>query len=98
MVTFVSNKVSEISLVPSDQNIPYVRDIDVFGGDGREIVRRLSQIEAGEVFIAFGILVFPNLGMTLSGIHDGDRSQAAISGFSRERFAALNVTLKPYRT
>jgi hypothetical protein len=97
LVTFVSKKVSEISLVPSDQNVAYVQDINIFGGNGKEIVRKLSEIESGEVFIAFGILVFPNLGMTLSGIHDGDRSQAAISGFSRERYAALNITLKPFK-
>lgn len=92
MVTFALNKVSEVSLVPSNQNVAFVRGIDVFGGDGKEIVRKLSEIETDSVFIAFGILIFPSLGLTLSGIHDGNRPQAAITGFSPERYAALNIS------
>ena len=43
-----------------------------------------------------GFIVFRNLGITLTGIHDKDESQMALTVFARGRWDVLDSQMKPF--
>ena len=43
-----------------------------------------------------GFIVFRNLGITLTGFHDKDESQKALTAFARGRWDVLEPQMKPY--
>jgi hypothetical protein len=57
-----------------------LRGIDVFA-DSDALGKILSQ--APNVFEFYGFLVFPDLGITLTGFHDGNESDKALTAFVR---------------
>lgn len=44
-----------------------------------------------------GFIVLLNLGMTMTGFHDKDEAQKAVTVFSRGRWDVLKAEMKPYR-
>lgn len=45
-----------------------------------------------------GFIVFLSLGITLTGVHDGDDSQKALTAFARGRWDHLRPKLRPFRS
>lgn len=82
----------EISLVPSAKVLfegkplfddPSVwRDLVTADGDPREVL---------------GFIVLPRLRLTLTGFHDGDESQLAVSAFEPGRWDILESEMRPFR-
>lgn len=52
----------------------------------REIISVLSDIENGPLYECFGFLLFLKLGISLSGYHDGDEAQKAITVFRKHHW------------
>ena len=45
-----------------------------------------------------GFIVFLGLGLTLTGFHDGNDSQRAVTAFARGRWDHLRSKLRPFRS
>lgn len=84
-------KVVEVGLVP-----PAVVRLD-----GIEIFRSPSAFEQliardGAPYEFYGFIVLLNLGITLTGFHDDDESQIAVTAFERGRWDELRSELRPF--
>lgn len=51
----------------------------------------------GDARLSFGFLVMRNLGLTLTGFHDDDRSQLAVTAFEPGRWDYPDGQMKPFR-
>ena len=70
-----------------------VRGIDPFAPSSFE---RLLDID-GEPMEVVGIIVLLNLGITLTGFHDDDEAQKAVTAFARGEFDELQSEMQPFR-
>jgi len=62
--------------------------------DGGEVWRELAASD-GDAREVLGFIVLPRLHLTLSGFHDGDSGQLAISAFEAGRWAQFEPEMKP---
>lgn len=93
-IAFGNNyNIESIGISLNDEIHPTFHNIDIFGYDNIEILKKLNNIE-GDVFEAYGILIFKNSGFTISGVHDEDDSQKAVSLFSRARISDFSADMK----
>lgn len=53
--------------------------------------------EDGQAQQLLGFIVLENLGLTITGVHDGDTGQLALSAFRAGRWAPLRDEMKPFR-
>lgn len=51
----------------------------------------------GEPMEVFGTIVLLRLGITLSGFHDGDESQKAVTAFVRGEYDSMQPKMQPFR-
>ena len=91
LVTLDAGGVVEIGLVPPCQVT--IAGIDIFGTP--PAFNRLCLID-GAPQEYLGFIVFLRLGITLTGLHDGDKSQTAVTAFTSGRWAPMQPKLKPY--
>jgi len=71
----------EVGLIPEER--PTLRGIDIFNHPNA--LNRLNALDGTSREI-LGFLVFPKLGITVTGLHDGDSSQLAITAFVQGRW------------
>jgi hypothetical protein len=50
----------------------------------------------GDPYEYLGFIIFPNLGITMTGFHDKDESQKAVTVFAKGRWDGLKSKLKKY--
>jgi hypothetical protein len=70
-----------------------IGDIDVF--TSQTALTDLITAEGCEPFEYAGFLIFPKLGITLTGMHDGDQSQLALTAFAKGRWDHLRTRFEP---
>lgn len=54
--------------------------------------------EDGQAQLVLGFVILENLGLTISGVHDGDTEQLALTAFRAGRWEPLREQIKPFRT
>ena len=52
--------------------------------------------EDGEAQDVLGFVVLLNLGITVTGVHDDDHAQRAVTAFRRGRWDRLHASMKPF--
>jgi len=60
-----------------------------------EAFEKLCELD-GDPKEVLGFIILLNLGLTMTGFHDGDESQKAITVFSRDRWDVLKSEMKSY--
>lgn len=85
-----STGVVEVGIRPLAR--PTISGIEVFASP--QALRRLSECD-GAPHEVVGFLVFLNLGITVTGLHDGDQSQRAVTAFARGRWDDVGG-MKPF--
>lgn len=84
--------VVEVSVLPEGK--PTVSGVEVFTQpDALQVLLHLAETAWETV----GFLVFSKLGVAITGLHDGDKSQRAVSAFTRGRWDELVGASKPFR-
>lgn len=83
--------VVEISILP--QGNPSVLGIEVFGRE-KALQRLLALDDAPQECVGF--LIFLKLGLAITGLHDGDESQRAVTAFARGHWDELTDKMKPF--
>lgn len=91
-VVLRQDRAVEIALVPPVQVSFRGRS---FFEDG-EVWRDLVEL-AGDAQEVLGFIVLRDLGLTLTGFHDGDRAQLAVTAFETGRWDALSDQMRPLR-
>lgn len=81
---FNEGRLAEIGLTPSKVVNPVIGDLQPFHDEAEQFLRALDKLHA-PIVEGFGMLFVDDLGITLTGIHDGDRPQTAMTVFTRER-------------
>ncbi len=81
----------EVALLPDAH--PTLNGVDIFGSSAA--LNRLLLMD-GAPMETLGFLVFLNLGITVTGLHDGDKSQRAATAFASGRWDRFRSELKPY--
>lgn len=69
--------------------------MEIFTMPPLEVLRKLIELD-GSPFECVGFIVLLELGMTLTGFHDGDIDQKAVTVFERGRWSDLIPDLKPF--
>ncbi|HYF52352.1 MAG TPA: hypothetical protein VEJ63_23295 [Planctomycetota bacterium] len=72
---------------------PVIRGVDVFN-DGSAF-QKLVTID-GDPYSCFGFIVLLNVGIALTGFHDDDTSQKAVTAFCRGRWDVMKSQLRKY--
>jgi hypothetical protein len=89
--TISSYGVVEVSFLP-EVNV-CILGINAFGDP--EAFRKLCSLD-GNPKETLGFIVLLNLGITMTGFHDGDESQKAITAFAKGRWDQLAGELQDY--
>lgn len=90
-ITLANNKVVEIGFMPTCR--VFFRGVDVFSDENA--FTKICQID-GNPQESVGIIVLLNVGLSMSGFHDGDEAQKGISAFSTGRWDIVKPELKPF--
>jgi hypothetical protein len=89
------NRLLEISFYPNIPNVKF-KERDIFSGNGTDIVKFLIN-EDGNPFETVGILVFLNLGISMTGfLQEDEPSQKSISIFAKGRWDDDMEDLEPF--
>jgi hypothetical protein len=91
LCVFRANRAVEISVSP--YNVVNFDGVDLF--DGGEAWRLLIVHEPAPQE-TLGCVIMKSLGVTFTGIHDGDWSQRSVSVFEAGRWDGLNLPIKPF--
>jgi len=70
-------------------------DIYVFSKPEADVVKQLIIIDQNP-YILFGFIVLNKLGLTLTGFHDGNKNQKAVTVFSEGRWDSMKTFFKPF--
>jgi hypothetical protein len=90
-LTFDLEGLAEVGLLPEAK--PRIGPVDVLSPKGFSSLLRLD----GQAYECVGLIVLLNLGLAVSGVHDNDRSQLAVTAFRRGRWDRLQDQMKPFR-
>jgi hypothetical protein len=85
-----STGVVEVTLLPETQ--PTISDIAIFGSPWA--LRRLRSLDDAPQEV-LGAVVFLKLGISVTGLHDGDDDQRAVSAFVKGRWDSFQDKMKP---
>lgn len=85
-----STGVVEVTLLPEAQ--PTISDIAIFSSPWA--LRRLRSLDDQPLEVV-GTIVFLKLGISVTGLHDGDDEQRAVSAFVKGRWAVFQDKMKP---
>lgn len=83
--------VVEVGLLPEAH--PLISGIEIFQSPWA--LRRLVALDGAPKEI-FGFVVLLNLGITVTGLHDGDVSQRAVTAFAEGRWDRFKQEMKPF--
>lgn len=70
-------------------------DIKIFAEPPQEVFKKLASLD-GNPYESVGFIVLLKLGITLTGFHDDDINQRAVTAFTRGRWDDLMQDLKPF--
>ena len=73
-----------------------LKGINFFKSEPTEVLKKLMSID-GTPFLYMGFIVFLNLGITLTGFHDNDLSQKAITLFEQGAWDKRIEKMKEFR-
>jgi hypothetical protein len=85
----------EIAFVPWKAEVVY-RGVPLSGPRGIPDPVPVLLQDDPQPLVLFGFLVFPKLGLALTGYHDGDASQRSITAFTRGRWDAYLDQASPF--
>lgn len=85
--------VVEVGVFPEIEVPVVLNGTDIFGSP--VAFRELINLD-GSPFECVGFIVLLNLGVALTGFHDNDPSQKAVTAFARGRWDNFRGKLKPY--
>ncbi|WP_156349128.1 MULTISPECIES: hypothetical protein [unclassified Sphingomonas] len=91
-VVFRHDRAVEVALVPP-VDVTF-RGRSIFSNS--EIWRDLAELD-GDAKETLGFIVLCNLGLTLTGFHDGDSAQLAVTAFEYGRWDALKDQMRRLR-
>jgi len=86
-----TGRVAEIAIHKTERAM--YRGIDLFSAN--DPLRLLAQDDPNPLE-SLGFVVFLGLGLALTGFHDNDESQKAITAFSAGRWDAVRPSMKPF--
>lgn len=66
---------------------------DIFTSNSFEVLKEM-QVDGGSVFEYFGFIIFLELGISLTGFHDGDLDQKAMTVFEEGTWSDLQNEFK----
>lgn len=90
-ITVSKMGVVELYFLPTEDVSVY--GIDIYGD--KQAFQKLCALDtAPKEFLGF--IVLPNIGITLTGFHDNDESQKAITVFAKGRWDQLSNEMKNY--
>ena len=86
----------EISFGGAVEGVTF-NDLDVFKAPGREVIERLVKADGSPLEIV-GIIVFLNLGISMTGfLQDDEPGQKAIGVFAKGRFDTKLEKMRPFK-
>lgn len=83
----------ELGFSPNVKELEFGK-VKLFEADPEQVLTLLNRTKA-TAYECFGFLVFLDLGITLTGFHDGHSEQMAITAFTAGRWDAMKEDLKP---
>ena len=89
-----SRFVREVTLLPKASGEFQINDMVLDWHD--DFFKTLCQVD-GEPYETYGVIVLFNLGITLTGFHDGDESQKSLSAFSLGDWDMFKGKMKSYK-
>lgn len=89
LLTFDGRGLAEIGIPPEGK--PTFQSLDPFTRVGFDHLLT----EDGDAQETLGFVVLLNLGITVTGMHDGDASQLAVTAFRKGRWDQLKETMRP---
>lgn len=78
------------------RELVFLGKLDLIASSSVEIVSALYKLDP-TALEGFGAIVFPSLGVSLTGYRPNDEQITAVSAFSRGRWDAVIVNMKPLR-
>ncbi|WP_447895921.1 hypothetical protein [Vreelandella sp. GE22] len=81
----------EVGITPSASAL--IKNINLY--DDPDALNKLVMLD-GTASEYYGFIVFFNLGITMTGFHDGDDSQKAVTAFTRGRWNHLREDMQPF--
>jgi hypothetical protein len=91
LLTFDREGLAEIGMQPESK--PHIGGLQVLAPENLDELLELD----GAPRETLGFIVMRNLGLTITGVHDGDRSQLAATAFRKGRWDRLEDQMKPFR-
>lgn len=67
----------------------------VFAMPEMDVIELLTSVDSSPYFL-LGFVIFLNLGITLTGFHDENESQKAITVFEKGRWDSMKASMKPF--
>ncbi|WP_087723659.1 hypothetical protein [Pandoraea sp. PE-S2T-3] len=87
--------VVEVGIVPN-HGVVSVEGIPLFSPNDSTSFEMLIEKD-GAAYESLGFVVLLNIGITLTGFHDGDESQKALTAFARGRWDGMRSKLLPLK-
>jgi hypothetical protein len=91
LLTFDRDGLAEIGMLPESN--PCVGGLQVLAPENFDELLELD----GAPQETLGFIVLRRLGLTITGVHDGDGSQLAATAFRRGRWDRLGDQMRPFR-
>lgn len=88
-------KLVEIGFAKAAEDVTY-RGENLFTGERRATLRKLCDDDRDPREVV-GTIVFPNLGISLTGFHTGHEDSLAVTAFAPGRWDAQLATSKPFK-
>lgn len=92
-LAFRDNLLFQIGAVRHSEGITY-KNIDIFESDPISVLRKM-ETDAGGAFEMYGFIVYPGLGISLTGFHDEDYEQKAVTVAVLEEWESVRTELRP---
>ena len=90
-----TDRLTEVGFSRFVENLTY-GGANIFKDPDRSVLQKLCK-EDGEPYQAYGFVVLLNLGITLTGFHDGNEDQKACTVFARGTWGIEKDGLKPFK-
>jgi len=89
-----TNELVEIGFSRNILELQY-EDVEIFVEPPKDVFKKLASLD-GNPYENVGFIVLLKLGITLTGFHDDDINQRAVTVFTRGRWDDLMQDLKPF--
>lgn len=90
-----TDRLTEVGFSRFFENLTY-SGMNIFKDPDQVVLKKLCN-EDGKPYQAFGFIVLLNLGITLTGFHDGNEDQKACTVFAKGTWGIEKDELKPFK-